>query len=58
MALLDSIKKLLGMDRSSSDAVDQVPPTRSERTEDAPPPGGISSDLPLQPDTEPYEPKP
>ena len=59
MTLLNQIKKLLGMDGNSS--ANQVPPSRGERME-----GGLSasdvssdmsSDLPQEPETEPFEPK-
>ena len=62
MTMIDSIKKLLGMDKGSSDAVNQVPPSHGHRTEAPVSPSDVSSDipsdLPQQPETEPFEPKP
>ena len=59
MTLLNQIKKLLGMDGSSS--VDQVPPSRGERMEEGSSASDVSSDmpsdLPQEPETEPFEPK-
>lgn len=60
VTLLNQIKKLLGMDGSSS--VNQVPPSRGERMEGGPSGSDGSSDmpadLPQEPETEPFEPKP